>query len=119
LRFFVAYVLLSLSVLRRENKRLSDDLEAMKETLRLEHNRAEQVMNHVEEEFAQAKLIRCGADRDLFQALKMVEELTVWAKKVETNCKSLWQAFKSFVDFLRTPEDDGRSWADFVPFIPA
>jgi hypothetical protein len=55
-----------LLVLWRENKRLSHDLEAMKETLQLEHNRAEQVMDHVEEEFAQAKLIRRGADRDLF-----------------------------------------------------
>ena len=32
--------------------------------------------------------------------------------------KSLWQAFKSVADFLHTLEDDGRSWAQFIPFIP-
>ena len=70
LEFFVAYILLFLPVLRRENKKLFEDLEAMKETLRLERNRAEQVKEHVEEELALAKLIRRGADGDLFQALK-------------------------------------------------
>ena len=55
-----------LPVLRRENKKLSEDLEAMKETLRLEHNQAEQVKERVEEELALARLIRRGVDRDLF-----------------------------------------------------
>jgi ATP-dependent Lon protease len=51
---------------RRKNKKLSEDLEAMKETLRLEHNRVEQVKECVKEELALARLIRCGVDRDLF-----------------------------------------------------
>lgn len=48
-----------------------------------------------------------------------MEELTVKAEKAEANWKSLWQAFKSVANFLRTPEGDGRSWAEFVTFIPA
>jgi hypothetical protein len=51
----------------------------------LEHNRAEQVKERVEEELALARLIRHGADRDLFQALKSVEELTVQVEEAETN----------------------------------
>lgn len=35
-----------------ENKKLSENLVAMKETLWLEHNRAEHVMNNAEEELA-------------------------------------------------------------------
>ena len=66
LEFSVAYILLFLLVLQRENKKLFEDLEAMKETLRLEHNRAEQVKERVEEELTLARLIRRGADRDLF-----------------------------------------------------
>ena len=48
----------------------------MKITARNSHNRAEEVITHAEEELALAKLIRCGADRDLVQAQKTVEDLT-------------------------------------------
>jgi hypothetical protein len=47
-----------------------------------------------------------------------VEELTVRVEEAETNWKNLWQSFKSLADFLRSPEDDGRTWAQFVPLIP-
>ena len=46
-----------------------------------------------------------------------MEELTVWVEEAEANWKSLWQSFKSLADFLRSPEDDGRTWAQFVPLI--
>lgn len=56
----------------------------------MERNRAKEVTDRAEEVLTQAKLIRRGADRDLFQALKSVEELTVRAEVVEENWKSLW-----------------------------
>lgn len=46
-----------------------------------------------------------------------MEELTATAEEAEANWMSLWQSFKSLADFLRTLEDDGRTWAQFVPFI--
>ena len=51
--------------LRVEKQKLSEGLEEMKTTARNSHNRAEEVITHAEEELTLAKLIRCGADRDL------------------------------------------------------
>jgi hypothetical protein len=113
-----AYILLFLSVLWRENKNLSDDLEAMRETLRLEHNRAEQVMDHAKEELAQARLIRRRADWDLFQALKSVEELTARAEEAEANWTSLWQSFRSLADFLRTQKTIEEPGLSLFPSSP-
>ena len=48
----------------------------MKTLARTNHNRAEEVITRAEEELALAKLIRRGADRDLVQAQKTVEDLT-------------------------------------------
>jgi predicted transcriptional regulator len=78
----------------------------MKSTVRSEQNRAEEVTERAEKVLAQAKLIRRRADRDLLQVLKSVEELTVRAKTTKENRKSLWRAFKSVADFLRTLQDD-------------
>jgi hypothetical protein len=39
------------------------------------HNRAEEIITHAEEELVLAKLIRCGADRDLMQVQKTIENL--------------------------------------------
>ena len=48
----------------------------MKITVRNSHNRAEEVITCAEEELALTKLIRCGADRNLVWAQKIVEVLT-------------------------------------------
>ena len=48
----------------------------MKITIHNSHNRAEEVITRAEEELALAKLIRRGADRDLVQVQKTVEDLT-------------------------------------------
>jgi hypothetical protein len=40
------------------------------------HNRAEEVITHAEEELALAKLIRHGANRDLMQLQKIVEDFS-------------------------------------------
>jgi hypothetical protein len=41
------------------------DVEDMKISVQSNHNRAEEVKAHAEEELAHAQLIRLGADRDL------------------------------------------------------
>ena len=48
----------------------------MKTTAHNSHNRAEEVITCAEEELALAKLIRRGADRDLVQAQKTIQDLT-------------------------------------------
>jgi hypothetical protein len=30
----------------------------------------------------------------------------------------LWKSFKTVVKLLRTSEDDGRTWGEFIPLIP-
>jgi hypothetical protein len=48
----------------------------MKILIHNNHNRAEEVITRAEEELALAKLIRRGADRDLMQVQKTVEDLS-------------------------------------------
>jgi nucleoside recognition membrane protein YjiH len=61
---FLFLFLVSLA-LQRSNKKLSDDLEAMKAIVQSEYNQAKDVTEHAKEEIALARLIRRGADRDL------------------------------------------------------
>ena len=63
--FFVDLFLLLHLALRVEKQKLSEGVEEMKTLVRTSHNKAEEVITHAEEELALAKLIRCGADRDL------------------------------------------------------
>jgi hypothetical protein len=35
------------------------------------------------------------------------------------NWNALWQSFHSIIGLLRTPVDDGKSWGQFVPLVPA
>jgi hypothetical protein len=60
----------------------------MKVTAQSEYNRAEEVTERAKEELALARLIRCGADWDLVQAKKTIEELT---GKLATTMKN-WNA---------------------------
>ena len=34
------------------------------------------------------------------------------------NWNALWKSFRSVADLLRTPADDGQSWAQFIPQVP-
>ena len=82
------------------------------------HNRAEEVISRAEEELVLAKLIRCGADRDLVQAQKTVEVLTGKLATATENWNALWKSFRSVANLLWTPADDGQPWAQFIPQVP-
>jgi len=105
------------SGLRRSNKQLLDDIEVMKVIVRSEHNRVEEVIERVEGELASAKLIRHGADRDLMQAKKSIEDLTAKLSTAEKNWASLWQSFQTVASLLRTLEDNRQTWGQFIPLI--
>ena len=87
----------------------------MKALVRSSHNKAEEVITHAEEELALAKLIRRGADRDLVQAQRTIEDLSGKLATATENWKALWKSFRSVADALRTPVDDGQSWAQLIP----
>ena len=89
----------------------------MKALVRSSHNKAEEVIIHAEEELALAKLIRHGADRDLVQAQKTIEDLTGKLATATKNWKALWKSFRSVADLLWTSADDGHSWAQFIPQV--
>ena len=104
--------------LRVEKQKLLVGFEEMKITVCNSHNRAEEVITHAEEELALAKLIRRGADRDLVQVQKTVEDLTGKLATATKNWNALWKSFRSVADLLRTPVDDGQPWAQFIPQVP-
>ena len=90
----------------------------MKTLVHTSHNKAEEVITHAEEELALARLIRRGADRDLVQAQKTIEDLSGRLVTATENWKALWKSFRSVANVLRTPADDGQSWAQLIPRIP-
>ena len=73
LSFLLTCCLVPCPALRVEKQKLSKSIDEMKT---LVHNKAEAVITCAEEELALAKLIRCGADRDLVQAQKTIEDLS-------------------------------------------
>ena len=87
----------------------------MKTLSRTSHSKAEEVIAQAEEELALARLIRRGADRDLVQAQKTVEDLTGKLATATKNWKALWKSFRSVADLLLTSADDGHSWAQLFP----
>ena len=104
--------------LRVEKQKLSEGLEEMKTTARNSHNRPEEVITRAEEELTLAKLIRCGADRDLVQAQKTIQDLSGKLATATENWNTLWKSFRSVADLLQTPADDGQPWAQFIPQVP-
>ncbi|XP_066317797.1 uncharacterized protein [Miscanthus floridulus] len=105
------------NALRVEKQMLSEGIEEMKITVHNSHNRAEEVITRAEEELVLAKLIRRGADRDLVQVQKIVEDLTGKLATTTENWNALWKSFQSVAGLLRTLADDGQSWAQFIPQV--
>ena len=109
--FLLTCLLLIGLALRVEKQKLSESIDEMKTLVRSSHNKAEEVITRAEEELALAKLIRRGADRDLVQAQKTIEDLSGKLATATENWKALWKSFRSVAYALRTPADDGQSWA--------
>jgi coenzyme F420-reducing hydrogenase alpha subunit len=86
--------------LQRSNKKLLNELKAMKETVQFEYNRAKEVTERAKEELAFARLIRPGADRDLVQAKKTIEDMSGKLATTAGNWNALWQSFRSVADLL-------------------
>ena len=89
----------------------------MKTLVHTIHNKADEIITRAKEELALAKLIRRGADRDLMQVQKTIEAQTGKLTMATKNQNALWKSFWSVADLLRTPTDDGQSWAQFIPQV--
>jgi predicted RNase H-like nuclease (RuvC/YqgF family) len=97
---------------------LLTDIEDMKISVRSSHNRAEEVKARAEEELARAELIRLGADRDLVHGMKTIDDLSKKLTSSDQRFATLWKSFKTVAKLLRTSEDDGKTWGEFIPLIP-
>jgi hypothetical protein len=89
----------------------------MKISVHSNQNRAEEVKARAEE-LARARLIRLGADRDLVQGMKTIDDLSKKLAVSDQRFATLWKSFKTVAKLLWTPEDDGRTWGNFIPLIP-
>ena len=65
----------------------------MKTLFRTSHNKAMEVITHADEELTLAKLIRRGANKDLVQAQKTIEDLSGKLAMATENWKALWKSF--------------------------
>jgi hypothetical protein len=95
-----------------------NSVEEMKILVRSNHNRAEEVKAHAEEELVCAQLIRLGADQDLVQGMKTIEDLSKKLAVSDQWFATLWKSFKTVAKLLWTSEDDRRTWGNFIPLIP-
>jgi hypothetical protein len=116
--FLPDFLLLSCSALRKDKQVLLTDIEDMKVSVRSSQNRAEEVKACVEEELAHAELIRLGADRDLVQGMKNIDDLFKKLASSDQRFATLWKSFKTVAKLLRTSEDDGKTWGELIPLIP-
>jgi predicted RNase H-like nuclease (RuvC/YqgF family) len=112
------FLLLSYSALRKDKQTLLIDIEDMKISIQSSHNRVEEVKARVEEELTRVQLIRLGADRDLMQGMKTIEDLSKRLATSDQWFATLWKSFKTIAKLLRTFEDDGKTWGEFIPLIP-
>jgi hypothetical protein len=85
------------------------DVEDMKISVQSNHNRAKEVKARAEEELDHAQLIRLGADQDLVQGMKTIEDLSKKLATSDQRFVTLWKSFKTVAKLLRTSKDDGRT----------
>jgi hypothetical protein len=50
--------------------------------------------------------------------MKTIEDLSQKLAISDQWFATLWKSFKTVAKLLRTSEDDGRTWGDFIPLIP-
>jgi predicted RNase H-like nuclease (RuvC/YqgF family) len=81
---------------------LLTDIEDMKVSVRSSQNRAKEVKAH-------AELIRLGADRDLMQGMKTIDDLSKKLASSDQRFDTLWKSFKTVAKLLRASEDDGKT----------
>jgi hypothetical protein len=50
--------------------------------------------------------------------MKTIEDLSKKLATSDQRFMTLWKSFKTVAKLLRSSEDDGRTWGEFIPLIP-
>jgi hypothetical protein len=104
--------LLLLLALCGDKQKLLGVVEKMKILVCNNHNRAEEVITRAEEALALAMLIRHGADRDIVQVQKTVEDLSQKLPVSDNGlplCGNLSRPLQSFFGLLKMMEGPGAT----------
>lgn len=115
--------------MEKRKGKLVKDIAAMKETLRESENKAESVSLATKSKFEEAKellahaqLMRRDTDRDVLQATKSVQELTVSLQKANQELADERIQFQVFFNFalcvLSTIGHDGDDQMPLLEFLP-
>lgn len=91
----------------------------LNETMRTQHNQAEEVIEWVSEDLAQAKLIKHGVDRVLMQAMKMVTDMLAQLERAQSEHKALWDAVRPLALLFHRPKDSDKRLIDIMKEILA
>ena len=97
---------------------LEGEVKELTEALGTKHNQTKEVTERASEELARAKLIKRGADHDVIQALKSVNDMKAQLERVQSERNTLWEAVKPLALLFRKPEDGEKRWVDIVKDIP-
>lgn len=95
-------------------------------TLRSSENQAESVslladskLKEAQDLFAQAKLMRSGADRDPVQAMKSVQELKTKLEASQSQFRALYNAIFPVLASIGQQGDNQLNLGDLIPLIPS
>ncbi|XP_066357856.1 uncharacterized protein [Miscanthus floridulus] len=112
--------------LAKEKELWLKEREEMNNTLRTSHNQAESIslctdfkLKEAQDLLAQAKLIRSGADRDLIQALKSVQDLKTKLEASQNQFKALYNAIFPVLTSIGQRGDNQLGLGDLIPLIPS
>ena len=98
--------------------------EELLNTVRTSENQAESVsaladskLKEAQDLFDQARLIRSGADRDLIQALKSVQELQGRLASAQDQFRLLYEAVLPIISAVCRPEDTNQGLRGIMPVL--
>ena len=113
-----------LSALAREKENWLKDREAMTDALRTSQNQAESVstladlkLQEAQDLFAQAKLMRVGADHDLVQAIKSIRDLQAKFKAAHEQFRALYAAVAPIIASVCRREDRDLGLGGIIPVL--
>ena len=122
--FFSGLLICFLSALAREKENWLKDREAMTDALRTSQNQVESVstladlkLQEAQYLFAQAKLMRAGADRDLVQAIKSIKDLHAKLKAAHEKFQALYAAVAPIIASVCQREDRDLGLGGIIPVL--
>ena len=66
-----------------------------------------------------ARTLRRDSDRDVFQAIKLSQDLQSQLQEANSKLQTVWGALSHILSFIGQPGDEARDWSSFAPLIPS